>query len=589
MKHLLLTLCFFCVITAGFTQNQVNTDSLVQELKQLKENTRKEKLALRITFLLVLSASALALIFGTGYRNRKKAEAAQIAASKDREFAMHREQLYVNVTHELRTPLTLIISPLEKLALENPHPLVNMALKSARELELRFNDILKWNKLEANAMSVVTTIGSLEQEIQSTVNKFLSSADEKKVLLHFQPSAQEHWMELDFEKLQTILSNLLVNALKFTSAGNKIWIETEFFEKKGASFFQLSVSNNGEDIPPELLPSIFERFTQADKSQPHAVGSGIGLALARGLTELMSGKIEARSEQGTGAVFRISLPYRMAEKEPLTLQSLPAEPAAEVDKKELIQVLVIEDNPELRDFITYSFSNTFEIIQAADAATGFQSAVENLPDMIISDIMLPGGEDGIALCERLKKNPLTCHIPVLILTAKTNFDTKKAALKAGAEAYMTKPFSVEELELTIRSLFQNRLHIQENLQRTLFLNTSEKSAAGTPFFDPFIEDTLIQISENLDDPKFGVEELAQMMRISRVQLYKKVKTLTGIPPADLLRNIRLEKAWQMLKDGDGNVSQIAYSTGFDNPNYFSKAFKKHFGVSPSEIAANRLN
>ena len=502
---------------------------------------------------------------------------------------MHREQLYVNVTHELRTPLTLIISPLEKLAMESPNPLIQLALKSARELEIRFNDILNWNKLEANAMSITTSVGHFEEEIQKTVNRFRPAAKENGVSLRFQQPADEHWMELDFEKLLTILSNLLGNALKFTDPGNEIWVETEFFEKNQVSFLKLIVGNNGEDIPPEILPSIFKRFTQADKTKPHTIGSGIGLALAGGLTELMGGKIEASSEPGTGAVFTVTLPFQIAERRPVTTQSTSAGAASETDKREMVQVLLVEDNPELSDFIAYSFSNTFEIIQAADSATGMESAVENLPDIVISDIMLPGGEDGIALCGKLKKNHLTCHIPVLILTARTNFNTKKAALEAGAEAYMTKPFSVEELELTLRSLLDNRRRVQEKFQRSLFYGEQEKSAATVPLPDPFLEDTLSQINQNLEDPQFGVEALAQTMRISRVQLYKKIKTLTGIPPADLLRNIRLEKARQMLERGTGNVSHVAYSTGFDNPNYFSKAFKKHFGMPPSDVASNNLN
>jgi len=584
MKHLLFTLAILLLSSLMSAQDQADTEILLQELEQMKAADRKDKLLLRLAFLFVVSGSALLLIFGTGHRNRKKAEEAQLAASRDREMAMQREQLYVNVTHELRTPLTLIISPLEKLTQESPHPLVYTALRSARELELRFNDILKWNKLEANAMTVQPSVGCLEEEIHQTVNTFSSLAEGKGVVVHFRPVRQGHWIALDFEKLQTILSNLLVNALKFTKQGDEIWVETDFF-KEGPSFM-LTVRDTGEDIPPDLLGSIFERFTQADKSKHDTIGSGIGLALSKGLAELMGGTIKAISGNGSGAVFSLTLPCQLVEKEEVALQDEPTSNPGSDHKKELMQVLLVEDNPELRDFIAHSFSGAFEILQAPDVPAGMRAAKENLPDIIISDVMLPGGGDGIFFCRELKLDPLTCHIPVLILTARTDFDTKKAALGAGADAYMKKPFLVEELDLTLRSLLENRRRLQEKFQSDLFPRGQGK-AMTAPLSDPFLEDAFGQINTNLDNSNFGVEELARAMRISRVQLFKKIKTLTGMPPADLLRNIRLEKAHHLLETGAGNVSQVAYSTGFDNPNYFSKAFKKHFGLPPSDVTPDR--
>ena len=575
MKHFLTTLILATFTSVFFAQERIDTDSLAREIQQLKEANKREDYILRLTLLFVVSAGAVMLIFGTGYRNRKKAEAAQLAASKDRELAMQREQLYVNLTHELRTPLTLIIGPLEKLALEVPHPLLGTALQSARELEMRFNDILKWNKLEANAMSVLATTGLLEEEIKRTVDQFRSVAEEKGVRLHFH-TEEEHWLELDFDKLKTILTNLIINALKFTGQGNEIWVETDFFETLRPPCFTLTVRDNGEDIPAELLPKIFERFTQSDDVQPQSFGSGIGLALAKGLAQLMGGEISASSSPGQGAVFTVRLPYAAADKK--------AEPAIPVfagnNLREHLQLLLVEDSPELRGFIASSLSPKFEILQAAHSDEGLRFATEYLPDLIISDIMLPGNDDGIELCRHLKKNSLTCHIPVIMLTAKVNFEDKKAALEAGAEAYLTKPFSMQELELTLQSLLDNRQRLQEKFMRSL---TFIPHGTPTMATDPFIEDALGHIAKNMDDVHFGVEELAKAMRISRVQLFKKIKNLTGMAPADLVRNIRLEKARQLLEEGKSNVSQVAYSTGFDNPNYFSKAFKKHFGISPSEV------
>jgi signal transduction histidine kinase/DNA-binding response OmpR family regulator len=520
------------------------------------------------------------------YRNRQKAKEVQLLASKDREIAMQREQLYVNVTHELRTPLTLIISPLERLAETNPHPDVLTALHHARELLHRFNDILKWNKLEANAMTLTNGVGNLTEEVRKMVTRMRSIADSKQVGLIFKAQQEEIWCEMDFEKLDTILSNLLMNAVKYTDTGGKIQVIADFLQLNQKNFLQLAVVDNGRGIPAEALSVIFERFGQAGQAGTITGGAGIGLALVKRLTALMGGQIEAYSQPGVETRFAVLLPYRpvqlLMEHQTSTLASDSRTDDVETSDAEKTLLLLVEDNLDLQSFMLSSLRPVYDLLYCVSVEEALHLAKENLPEIIITDIMLQGEKDGIDLCHALKSDPLTNHIPVLILTARTSFETKQRALEAGVDVYLTKPFSVRELELSLENLLENRRALRERFKTTLKLEwQSEKPNDSS--VDPYLELVLDHIRQQLDNPKFGIEQLAQAMKISRVQLFKKVKSLTGLPPADLLRTIRLEKAMHLLKTGTGNVSEVAYQVGFDNPNYFSKAFRKHFGMTPSEV------
>ena len=591
MRPLLLIL--FCVFISMncFCQDSLAAGDLQHPSEQLRQQD-----ALPITsglnrnniFLLVLFGGMMLMASGIAfiaYRNRQKAKEVQLLASKDREIAMQREQLYVNITHELRTPLTLIISPLERLASKNPHPDVSMALHHAQELLHRFNDILKWNKLEANAMTLSPQVGEVVEEVQKIVDRMRPIAESKGLNMECLPGFEECWCQLDFEKLDTILSNLLMNAIKFTDRGGAVKVEIDLEQSQSPGHIQLKVSDNGKGISEEALSGIFDRFRQVGSGASMG-GAGIGLALVKRLTDLMKGDIKVESVPVSGTMFTLNFPLKMVDKLPekqvKTGPTIVNNVKGDVSKDEKAQLLLVEDSPDLRNFIASTLQPVYDLLQVASVPDALELARENLPDIIISDIMLLGERTGIDLCRELKSDPLTSHIPVLMLTARSGSETKQKALEAGVDAYLTKPFSVRELELSLDNLLENRRILRERFQTTLKLDWTEAEPA-TPATDPYIEMVLKQIHKHLDDSQFGIEQLAQSMKISRVQLFKKIKSLTGMPPADLLRTIRLETAMRLLETGAGNVSEVAYQTGFDNPNYFSKAFKQHFGKGPSEI------
>lgn len=521
-------------------------------------------------------AAALLVAVGVWYvvfRSRQRVKELQLLASKDREIAMYREQLYVNLTHELRTPLSLVISPLEKLAEEHPHPEIDTALIHARELLRHFNDILKWNKLEANAMTVAPLLGEVVGEVRKIAERFQHQAANKGIRLTFASGKKELWGHVDFDKLETILSNLLINAIKYCPEGSEVHLQLDAVEE--GRKLQLRVSDTGPGIPQHLQSSIFERFEQG----PANGGAGIGLALVQRLTLLLGGHVSLSSTEGKGAAFTVVLPFEQAAAQKARPENVTLPVPADAAERPLL--LLVEDNTELRAFIASGLSEGYEVVEAGTAEDGLLLAREQLPDIVVTDVMLPGQIDGMALCQTLKKEELTSHIPVLVLTARIGVETRVEALDAKADAYLSKPFSPKELLLTLHNLLENRRLMRERFQTILRLDWTEENGDSSAL-DPFLERTLALIHEHLDDSKFGVEQLAAAMRISRVQLFKKLKSLAGMPPAGLLRTIRLERARHLLEKNEDSVSSVAYEVGYDNPNYFSKAFKKHFGISPSE-------
>ncbi len=545
----------------------------------------------KILLVLAILAGLFALIFRLAfvtYRNRQKAKEMQLLASRDREIAMHREQLYVNITHELRTPLTLIISPLERLAEENPHPDILMALQHARELLYRFNELLRWNKLEAKAMTVATQVGNLADEVQKIVTQVRPIADSKQLRIQFSAETPDRWCEMDFEKLDTILSNLLMNAIKFTDRGGSIEMSLRYPAAQEKETVQLTITDSGRGMTGENLKIVFERFRQVEQSGELTEGAGIGLALVKKLISLMGGEIEVHSELNVGTSFSISLPFIAVEPQLEQLATTPLPDSTPSKRSKKNQLLIVEDNLDLQSFLASNFSAAYNLLRCASVNEAIHLTKENLPDIVVSDIMLLGGQDGIELCRTLKSDPLTSHIPVLMLTARTGAETKQRALEAGVDAYLTKPFSVRELELSLDNLLENRRMLRERFKTVLQFDWGGEHP-GKPDIDPYLVLVLDNIRQELENPRFGVEQLAQAMKISRVQLFKKVKSITGMPPAELLRTIRLEKAMRLLESGAGNVSEVTYQVGFENPNYFSKAFKKHFGKTPSEVAEAGAN
>ena len=469
------------------------------------------------------------------------------------------------------------------------------------------NQLLDLSKVDARLMNVDLSRGDLSQFAAQIVQSFEENATQKHIQLRFiSPLSDEYWFDTD--KLERILTNLVANALKFTPAGGNVTIELATADPKGIT---LRVLDSGQGIEADQLERIFTRFYQADttsrrpKGEPLLSGIGIGLALVKELVDLQGGTIAVESRpaiippQGPytdgATTFTITLPYERAPyervNEAIVEQEMvgvyaPVSDNTPDKQSEKPLVLVVEDNTDLRDFIASLLPDSYQVAVAADGLAGLAYAQEHLPDLIVTDIMMPG-MDGIALCQTLKADPNTSHIPVMVLTAKAAMPSRLEGLESGADDYLTKPFEPQELRLRIR----NRLD-QQRRQRDQYrqhLTTPNPEPAPTEWLplasDPFWQQLTHTLDTHLSDPKLSVDLLADRVNMSRRTLHRKLSAITGMGPNELIRTYRLRQAAERIRQGRG-IAETAYETDFDSPTYFSKCFKDQFGVSPSAYEAN---
>jgi len=414
----------------------------------------------------------------------------------------------------------------------------------------------------------------------------------------------------DKDKVETILINLINNAIKFTPAGGEVRVKASVddevtsaeAQRRGGSL-RLAVSDTGIGVPPEHQSKIFERFHQVSEAHKE-VGTGIGLSLVKELVMLMGGEIRVESEIGRGSTFTVTLPVESAasyelratsEKQELIVKSLStnssaksSQPIAQSSQLEAQgpgvedlrpQVLVVEDNADLRAFIIDSLGIEFQFHQAENGRVGLQIATEQIPDMIISDVMMPE-MDGMEMTRRIKEDIKTSHIPLILLTAKSGENSKLEGLSKGADDYLTKPFNKRELLLKVRNGTQRMQKLRERLKVEVLSAAPniEVLSADEQFLNK-VKETII---EQMSDEQLSVESLADDIGMSRVQLYRKVSALTGMAVNELIRKLRLQRAGQLLQQNWGPVSQVAYEVGFSNLSYFSKVFKEEYGMQPSE-------
>ena len=545
----------------------------------------------------------------------------QQEARQLRELDEMKSRFFTNVTHDFRTPLTLILSPMTGLIQELTGTRYVKRLESmsrnAQQLLGLINQLLDFSKLDANALTVQEARGNVGQFVEQTLYLFQEEAARKTIMITYQHDVPgEYWFDAD--KLERILANLIGNALKFTPAGGQIIVSLR--ETDGVL---LTVSDTGVGIAEDKLPHIFDRFFQgyahawsaiavdvAETSlplteTPHQVGTGIGLSVVKELIELLNGQITVESQSGQGTTFRISLPYRKAEDVTPPIDAIVQPPmisqtdvitAVETEPTgEQPHLLLVEDNPELADFIADSLPRHYRISRAANGIEGLQQALADLPDLVVSDVMMPL-MDGYTFCQKLKDDERTNHIPVILLTAKVTLDNRLEGLTKGADDYLTKPFHVQELNLRIHNLLERQHRLRERIRQELMRpgradgqlegpepDASHPETASPAPPNPFLEKLYNAIEEKLDDTSFSVEELAEVANMSRVHLHRKLKALTGLPASDLIRNYRLKRATQLLRQGF-NSSETAYQVGFDSPQYFAKCFREVYHMTPSEFA-----
>jgi signal transduction histidine kinase/ABC-type sugar transport system substrate-binding protein/CheY-like chemotaxis protein len=553
-------------------------------------NNQKIILILCIILVILLLVSLLSVYYlhHTRIRMNEKKE------------AMAKAQLtfFTNVSHELRTPLTLIADPVEQILstgnLKGENlSLLKMVKRNVNVLMQLVNDILDFRKIQNGKMKLQLSRFNLVTDIRDLTDEFRSSADKKGVTVNFYSSSDKGFEMIgDRDKIARIFTNLFSNALKYTSSKGCISVNVYQPNSKEVAF---SVQDNGVGMRQDEVDKVFDRFYQARDASG---GTGIGLALVKDFTALHYGKVKVKSKKNEGSVFTITLPVTqkgdiMATSKPenVTLEIRPESTVSNQEqdwKKEQVTtalddnaptVMIIDDNDDLREYIKSLLRDHYHVLEASDGKRGLEVARENIPDLVISDIMMPV-MDGLEFCNKLKSDRTTSHIPVILLTARSMDNQRIEGYQHGADAYITKPFISKLLLARIKNLLSSRI-----LLRELFSGSKKETEEESKLGDPdqqFVEQLRIVIRSMMGDSDLKVEQIGEKLGLSRVQLYRKVKALTGSTPVDLLRNARLEKGKHLLEATGKTVSEIAYIVGFTTPSYFTTCFKEKYGFSPNE-------
>jgi signal transduction histidine kinase/ligand-binding sensor domain-containing protein/DNA-binding response OmpR family regulator len=509
---------------------------------------------------------------------------------------------FTNISHEFRTPLTLIISPLEKYLSENndlPTPQKKRAesiYRNAKQLQKLINQLLDLSKLEAGRFFPEITQSDIIEFTEKVTNSFQDLAEEKHISLQF-ISPEKHLMAyFDGDILEKILTNLLSNAFKFSKKGGTINASISLKLSDNQQVI-VKVSDNGIGIAPENLPNIFNRFYQVhDKNQSQIVGTGVGLSLCKELAELHRGEILVSSKLGEGTTFSVYLPItkkafdkqwiREGENIPdnqnhrtkNTIQ-ITDNQTIEIINKDKPLILIAEDNEDLRAYIKEIFIQDFQILEAENGLIAQKIAQENLPDLIISDWMMPL-KTGVELCQNIKMNTNTSHIPVIILTSKSSNESKLMGLETGADDYITKPFNANLLAVRVKNILENRKKLRELFSNSPKIKAREITLNSSD--EHFIERAIKIVEENMGNINLDITFLEEELKMSNMQMYRKLKSLTNLSGNEFIKNIRLKKAVQLLESENYNIAEIAYKVGFNDPSYFSRIFKKQYGKVPSE-------
>jgi signal transduction histidine kinase/DNA-binding response OmpR family regulator len=543
----------------------------------------------------------LLLIYGVGlgYRlwqgEKEKSEALRI-----QELDAIKSRFFANISHEFRTPLTLIAGPvgqaLERMpASEDPEEAndipvpgrhLQLIQRNTHRLQALVDQLLTLSRLENGEPDWRWQTGGLITYLRTLAVSFESLAERRHIQYEIHLPAEPDRAQFDPDKWEKIVTNLLSNAFKFTPDHGVIRVQAS---DTGESI-RLEISDSGPGIPAGAIGQIFDRFYQVEGTE--AQGTGIGLALVKELVDTYGGQISVQSQTGNGTTFRIVLPYRsedlpagefLNEKPKTTIPLLSNGQSEEVpaagDPDQPL-ILVVEDHPELRQYIGSQLAGGYRVVLAADGQEGTKKALAMVPDLIISDIMMPR-RNGLELCQTLKADPRTSHIPIILLTAKAGQEPKIQGLETGADDYLTKPFHGRELRIRMQNLIDQRERLRKHFAEA---SVGLPAKTGLKSLDErFMQDVLRVIEENLDNEFFTVEELAENVGFSRSQLNRKIKALTDRTTNQFIRSCRLQRAKELLEQGTGSVSEIAYQVGYSNLSYFARSYKSQFGRLPSDV------
>jgi signal transduction histidine kinase/DNA-binding response OmpR family regulator len=557
---------------------------------------------LRWWFLLL---AAVAVLWGGFYFYRFQLNRGLAAKETQRlqQLDAFKTRFYTNISHEFRTPLTVILGMVESLKFDTGQKReksAEMVRRNSRKLLNLVNQLLDLSRLESGKLQVTPSNGDLAAYLRFQLESFHSYAQTRGISLHFRSELPHLPMAFDHDKIQTILVNLISNALKFTPEGGQIALALHTIPLSQAQYpsqVVLELSDTGVGIPQDQLDRIFDRFYQVDDSSTRkGDGSGIGLALVQELVKLMQGSIAVDSAPGQGTTFRVTLPFTpptvqlqsyagtntLATDFPIPVEQEPVAALANDDQRPLL--LIVEDNPDVRFYITECVREEYRVVLAGNGAEGIQQARELVPDIIISDVMMPE-KDGYELCDTLKNDERTSHIPIILLTAKADNASKIAGLLRGADAYLAKPFDVEELLVRLKMLVERQKRMIAYFSKKAGTEPDAVTPEQKEAYDiehAFIGKMQQIIEANFADENFALPQLCEALNMSRSQLFRKLKALINVSPSDFIRTYRLQKAKSLLATSDLTVSEVAWQVGYKDVSHFSRSFHELFGFSPEQ-------
>ena len=576
--------------------------------------------------LFVLSTATIVYIILYIYRLRHQ-------INLEQQLANIKLRFFTDISHELRTPLTLIASPVTEVLehetlTANARKHLTLVHKNTERMLHLVNQILDFRKIENKKMKVLLEKTDVLSLLQKVMDNFRLIAEEKNInyQLETNQEAIETWIDQD--KFEKIIFNLLSNAFKYTPANKSITV----IANVESSRLIVSIKDEGIGIDLQKQQTLFQRFETLVKFNILQPSSGIGLSLVKELIELHCGNIEVKSQPGVGSEFTVILPmnqkvYEGRENTEFILNdgnSVPAEKKNEIrpmveiasmaditpsetanepnqisNEEDPISILIVEDNVELRNFLSDILSESYRVITATNGQEGLDQAREYIPDLIISDIMMPA-MDGLDMVKNIKENREICHIPIILLSAKSSLDDRISGLEQGIDDYITKPFSATYLKIRIKSLLHQRKELQEiywkawseKLNNTQETTLEEKLTPSQPqiisYDEQFMQQVMQVMEEQMENSELTVDEFAQLLNLGRSVFYQKLKSIIGLSPVDFIREIRIKRAVQLIDSGEYNFSQVAYMTGFNDPKYFGKCFKRQMGMTPSEYKENKL-
>jgi signal transduction histidine kinase/DNA-binding response OmpR family regulator len=545
---------------------------------------------------------------------KNQLEFERLARENEHTLSESKTQFFTNISHEFRTPLSLITMPLENLISMDDLPStvkerLGTMRTSAEKMTRLVNELMDFNKLEGSKLKLHVQHGELVQFVTGTASVFHDLASKRNIHfgIHSMVRSLEGWF--DHDKLEKILVNVLSNAFKFTADNGQINViissrdSYDGMKQMKIRCLNLVIVDNGIGIPTEEMPFIFDKFYQTKSSAKIAnPGTGIGLSLTKGLVELHQGSIEAESTPDHETKFVILLPIdRQAYRD----DEIHESPGVRVstdntnhvqpndfsvnstianEDQDRAHILIVEDNDELRKYISMELRQQFTVLEAKEGTEGLEIALERTPDLIISDILMPL-KNGIELCREVKSNLKTSHIPFILLTAKSTVDDQVKGIATGADVYITKPFSIRVLLTHVNQIIESRQNLYSRFSQDVYLLPAK--VATNEIDQAFLQKAIDYIIDNIQDSQLGVDSIAHLFNLSRMQVYRKIKALTGKSIVDFIRMVRIKQALKLMDTQKYTLSEIAYQTGFNSASYFTRCFKDQFGKAPSEYLENK--